>query len=128
MGTSTGVRDRAAILARVVWVPLVMAWGVLGWSWRHRTWAGSMIVLAFSLAVLDRTAWAVGVLLLGWALPALVAVTWHRLDPYSFERWVSGPWRRRTWRVWVREHWSGLSRNCGLSTSAQRLPPFGVVR
>ncbi|MGB3684777.1 MAG: FtsK/SpoIIIE domain-containing protein [Ornithinimicrobium sp.] len=119
MGTSTGVRDRAATVARVMWVPLALVWGVLGWSWRHPIWAGSMIVLAFSLSVLDRTPSAVGVLLLGWALPALVAVTWHQVDPYSFERWVGGPWRRRTWRVWVREHWSGLSRNCGLSTSQQ---------
>lgn len=119
MGTSTGVRDRAAIVARAVWLPLMLALGVVGWSWRHRNWSGSMIVLAFSLAVLDRELVAVGVLLLGWALPALVAVTWHRFDPYSFERWVGGPWRRRTWRVWVRENWSGLSRNCGLSTSQQ---------
>ena len=119
MGTSTGVRERATTAARAVWVSVMMAWGVLGWSWRHRVWVSAMVVLAFSLAVLNRSEFAAGVLVLGWALPALVAVPWARWSPYSFDRYVAGPWRRRMWRVKMREGWAYLSRECGLSTSHQ---------
>ncbi len=104
---------------RFVGVCVLLVWGLVGWSWRHRVWVGSIVVLAFSFAVLDRSEVAVGGLLLGWALPALVAVPWARWSPHSFERYVAGPWRRSLWRVKMREGWAYLSRECGLSTSHQ---------
>ncbi|MGB3187319.1 MAG: hypothetical protein WBG76_01545 [Ornithinimicrobium sp.] len=111
----------SAVMAglRLVGVCVLLLWGLVGWSWRHRVWVGSMVVLAFSLAVLNRSEFATGVLLLGWALPAVVAVPWARWSPYTFDRYVAGPWRRRLWRVKMREGWAYLSRECGLSTSHQ---------
>lgn len=123
MATATRALESSghAVMAGLRWIGVFMLliWRLVGWSWRHRLWVSSMVVLAFSLAVLNRSEVAVGMLLLGWALPALVAVPWARSSPYTFERYVAGPWRRRLWRVKMREGWAYLSRECGLSTSHQ---------
>ena len=51
--------------------------------------------------------------------PVVVAGVWRRVWPVSFER-VAAPVRRLVWWVWVRRHWAGLARDCGLSVQRKR--------
>ena len=58
---------------------------------------------------------AIRLLILGWVVPAFVAVVWARWWPASYERWAAGPLKRASWRRWARRRWPVLARECGLS-------------
>ena len=49
----------------------------------------------------------------GWGL-------WSLANPFTFDRFVTGPRRRRGWRRWARKNWDELARECGLSVQRTR--------
>lgn len=105
---TAGSAQRCAVTAGLV------AWGLPRWLARH--WRYSLLltvlVLAGHLVGSVRTQ-VVGVALA--LLPAVIATVWARFWPFSFERRVAGPWRRRGWRRWAGRSWPSLARECGLS-------------
>lgn len=95
-------------------------WGLIRWSLRHWLWIGLTAGWAPGLwVVAERPDLAVALVLAAWVAPGLVCVAWSRWWPWSWERVVAGPLRRRSWRTWARDAWPRLSRECGLSTSRQ---------
>jgi S-DNA-T family DNA segregation ATPase FtsK/SpoIIIE len=48
---------------------------------------------------------------------ALVLRLWARTRPASFERWLTGPLRRRARRRWLSRNWTTVAASCGLGVS-----------
>lgn len=67
-----------------------------------------------------------GVQLMGWifgayTLVVILGVVWSLVNPFTFDRFVAGPWRRWHWRRWARKNWNELARECGLSVQRTRV-------
>ena len=67
-----------------------------------------------------------GVRLMGWffgayAVVVVLGVVWSLANPFTFDRFVAGPWRRWHWRRWARKNWGELARECGLSVQRTRV-------
>ncbi len=50
-----------------------------------------------------------------YVLPLIAGAVWSLANPFTFDRFVAGPWRRHGWRRWARKNWDELARECGLS-------------
>ncbi len=97
---------RLAFGVRHSWQLLVAVDGLwLLWVWRHG---------------LASTSSALTVVLAVYFGPLLAGVVWSLLYPYSFGKWISGPWWRWRWCHWARKNWNGVARECGLSVQRTR--------
>lgn len=93
-----------------------LVWAVVRWTYRHLRWVVSVAGLAFAVRLFPSgQPMAIRLLVLGWVIPAVVAVAWARWSPVSYERWAAGPMKRASWRRWARRRWPVLARECGLS-------------
>lgn len=95
-------------------------------AWYSRRWLAACYVgwLASLFVVgIDSRAAHVGmwVALALWVLPLIVGVLWSLVNPFTFDRWVAGPWRRHQWRRWARKNWDELARECHLSVQRTRV-------
>lgn len=111
----------------VLYVGAVLVWSVVLWTYRHLRWAVTVAGVAFAVRLFPGgQPLAIRVLVLGWILPAVVAVVWARWWPGSYERWAAGPLKRASWRRWARRHWSILARECGLSVQRDQRPSWST--
>lgn len=116
---SGGVPDMRAFAGQTgsaLRVFAVLVWAFVRWTFRHLRWAVSVSGVAFAVRLLPNgQPAAIRLLILGWLVPAVVAVVWVHWLPGSYERWAAGPLKRASWRHWARRRWPVLARECGLS-------------
>lgn len=122
-----GVMGVAGQIGSALRVCAVLVWAVVRWTYRHLRWAVSVAGLAVAVRLLpDGQPRAIWLLILGWVVPAVVAVVWARWGPGSYERWAAGPLKRASWRRWARRHWPILARECGLSVQRYGRPSWST--
>ncbi|WP_394276676.1 FtsK/SpoIIIE domain-containing protein [Luteococcus sp.] len=95
-------------------------------AWYSRLWLATCYVgwltSLFVVAIDSRAAYVgMWVALALWVVPLVVGVLWSLVNPFTFDRWVAGPWRRHQWRRWARKNWDELARECGLSVQRTRV-------
>lgn len=93
-----------------------------GWLAAHRGYRWGWVALCLVTLVIGRGFWTM--VLLGWVVPVCAAV-WATHSPVSYERWVAGPARRRSWRRWLTGNWPLLARQSGI---ARQVPITVKVR
>lgn len=120
-GLGRGLAFVASVLGLVArWLRPVV-WAGVRWLWRHRRWSLAWTGLVLIAVWVDADPAVVTAALVG-LFPALVGGVWSTQWPVSYERRLSGPWRRWRWRRWARGNWLAIARACGLSveSSARR--------
>lgn len=125
-------RERLRILAvaGAVWRPLrvtgVFVWRVLCGMWLARWWFAACYFAWFVLAIvagIDSRTTHLGlpIALAVYLVPVVGGAWWSLVNPFAFDRYIAGPWRRWHWRRWARTNWDELARECGLSVQRSRV-------
>lgn len=122
-------RLHVATVAGAVWRPLrasgVFVARVLRALWHGRWWF-TVCYLAWFLAAIivgidsRTTHLGLWVAAAAWLVPLVGGAWWSLANPFTFDRYVAGPWRRHGWRRWARKNWDELARECGLSVQRTR--------
>ena len=85
-------------------------------SWTVQSWRTLLVCLVVGdvLLIADHEAAGVAVL---WLVPlwSTARAAWDALNPLTYERFLGGPLRRRSWVRRVRHKWATVARNCGLA-------------
>src|SRR6478752_1898224 len=93
------LRPVAAQSLSALRVAAVLVWATVRWTYRHLRWVVCVAGVAFALRLFPGgQPVAIRLLVLGWLVPAVVAATWARWSPGSFQRVVAGPSSRASWR------------------------------
>lgn len=91
-----------------------------GWLRRHLRWQLAWVLVAVF-------AWKTGLdellvlAIFALAVPVMACSVWHSLSPSSYERLLSGPYRRFRWRRNTRRRWERITEACGLSSRVPRV-------
>ena len=122
-------RLHVAAVAGAVWRPLrvsgVFVGRLLRGIWPGRWWFATCYIAWFVLAIMcgidsRTTHLGLGVAAAAWLMPLVGGAWWSLANPFTFDRFVAGPRRRRGWRRWARKNWDELARECGLSVQRTR--------
>lgn len=112
-------------VAGAVWRPVrvtgVFVWRLLRGMWHGRWWFATCYMAWFLVAIvcgIDSYTTHVGlwVAAAAWLVPLVGGAWWSLANPFTFDKYIAGPWRRWGWRRWARKNWDEVARECGLSS------------
>lgn len=112
---AAGMTHPVRVLGTVGAYLWVLGAGFAGWSWRHTRYIATLVAVAAVLRFFGHAKdLAVGLLALGWVVPAFVTLMWAYWWPISHERFIAGPTARFRWVRWAKRAWRDLALGCDL--------------